>query len=105
MEDWAEIRRLHRSEGLSIKAIVCALGISKNTVRGALRASDAPRYQRAPGGSATDAFVPRIRECLTLDPRMPAVIAERVGWTRSITVFRAKVASVRSSYRWTRLVG
>ena len=99
MEDWAEIRRLHRSEGMSIKAIARALGISKNTVRGALRASDAPRYQRASTGSAADAFVPRIRECLTLDPRMPAtVIAERVGWSRSITVFRAKVAEVRPEF-------
>jgi transposase len=99
VEDWAEIRRLHRSEGMSIKAIARALGISKNTVRGALRASDAPRYQRASTGSAADAFVPRIRECLTLDPRMPAtVIAERVGWSRSITVFRAKVAEVRPEF-------
>ena len=28
VEDWAEIRRLHRAEGLPIKAIVRVLGIS-----------------------------------------------------------------------------
>ncbi len=39
MEDWAEIRRLHRAEGLPIKAIVRVLGISRNTVRAAI-ASD-----------------------------------------------------------------
>jgi hypothetical protein len=84
VEDWAEIRRLYRSEGMSIKGIARALGVSKNTVRGALRASDAPRYQRAARGSAADAFVPRNRECLALDARMPAtVIAERVGWSRT----------------------
>lgn len=99
MEDWAEIRRLSRSEGMSIKGIARALGISKNTVRRALRAPDPPRYQRAARGSAADAFVPRIGQCPALDARMPAtVIAERVGWSRSITVFRAKVAEVRVEF-------
>lgn len=32
VEDWAEIRRLHRAEGLPIKMIARVLGISKNTV-------------------------------------------------------------------------
>ena len=40
VEDWAEIRRLHRAEGLPIKAVARVLGISKNTVKAAL-ASDA----------------------------------------------------------------
>ncbi|HEX6354567.1 helix-turn-helix domain-containing protein, partial [Actinophytocola sp.] len=38
VEDWAEIRRLHRAEGMPIKAIVRQLGISRNTVRRALAA-------------------------------------------------------------------
>jgi hypothetical protein len=33
VEDWAEIRRLHRAEGLPIRAIVRVLGVSRNTVR------------------------------------------------------------------------
>ena len=37
VEDWAEIRRLHRAEKMPIKAIVRHLGISRNTVREALR--------------------------------------------------------------------
>ena len=32
VEDWAEIRRLYRAEGLPIKAIAWVLGVSKNTV-------------------------------------------------------------------------
>lgn len=32
LEDWAEIRRLHRAEGLPIKVIARVLGMSKNTV-------------------------------------------------------------------------
>jgi heme/copper-type cytochrome/quinol oxidase subunit 3 len=41
VEDWAEIRRLHRAEGLPIKMIARTLGMSRNTVRTAL-ASDGP---------------------------------------------------------------
>ena len=100
MEDWAEIRRLNRSEGMSIKAIARALGISKNTVRRALRAPEPPRYQRAATGSAVDVFVPRIKECLRVDPWMPAsVIAERVGWVRGMSVFRARVAEIRPEFK------
>ena len=33
VEDWAEIRRLHRAEGMSIKAIARRLGVARNTVR------------------------------------------------------------------------
>ena len=36
VEDWAEIRRLHRAEGLPIKAVARVLGVSKNTVKAAL---------------------------------------------------------------------
>ena len=38
MEDWAEIRRLHRAEGVPIKEIARRLGIARNTVREELRA-------------------------------------------------------------------
>ena len=38
LEEWAEIRRLHRAEGVSIKEIARRLGLARNTVRAALRA-------------------------------------------------------------------
>lgn len=41
MEDWAEIRRLHRAEVVPIKEIARQLGLARNTVRAALR-SDGP---------------------------------------------------------------
>ena len=44
MEDWAEIRRLHRAERLPIKAIARVTGVSRNTVRRALAAEGPPRY-------------------------------------------------------------
>lgn len=46
-----------------------------------------------------DAVEPRIRELLSVYPRMPAtVIAERIGWTRSIRVLSSRVAELRPVY-------
>jgi transposase len=71
VDDWAEIRRLHRAEGMPIRAIARHLGCSKNTVKRALAAAGPPKYQRAPTGSAVDAFAPAIRELLAQFPSMP----------------------------------
>lgn len=99
VEDWAEIRRLHRAEGMAIKAIARRLGISRNTVRSAIGSDGPPRYVRSPAGSAVDVFEPRIRELLAEVPTMPAtVIAERIGWTRGITVLKERVAELRPAY-------
>jgi transposase len=99
VEDWAEIRRLHRAEGLPIKAIARRLRISRNTVRAAIASDAPPKYQRRPAGSIVDEVEPRIRELLQIDARMPAtVIAERVGWTRGITVLKERVAELRPVY-------
>ncbi len=99
LDEWAENRRLHRSEGLGIKAIARKLGVSKNTVRRALRAEEVPRYRRAPRGPVVDAVEPAIREQLALCATMPAtVVAERIGWERSITVLRERVAELRPFY-------
>src|SRR6478672_12326797 len=85
VEDWAEIRRLHRAEGLPIKVIARVLGVSKNTVKAALASDGPPKYERPPRGSVVDEVEPRIRELLQAYPRMPAtVIAERIEWFRSI---------------------
>jgi Helix-turn-helix domain len=53
VEDWAEIRRLHRSEGMPIKAIARVMGVGRNTVRRALVAEGPPK--RVPRGSKVDA--------------------------------------------------
>jgi transposase len=99
VEDWAEIRRLYRAEGLPIKMIARVLGVSRNTVRAALGSEAAPKYERAPAGSIVDEVEPRIRELLQAFPTMPAtVIAERIGWTRSIRVLSSRVAELRPVY-------
>lgn len=95
-EDWAEIRRLHKSERMSIKAIVRKTGLARNTVRAALASDAPPRYAREPVGSLVDDYGPRIRALLAEFPSMPAtVIAERIGWAHSSSVLRARVAELR----------
>jgi len=99
VEDWAEIRRLHVGEGMPIKQIAVRLGISKNTVKAKLAADVPPKYRRAAAGSSVDGFEPAIRELLKEFPTMPAtVIAERVGWTRGMTVLTARVRELRPVY-------
>ena len=96
VDDWAEIRRLHRSEQMGIKAIALRLGIARNTVRAAIKSDLPPKYERAPVGSMVDAVEPQIRALLKEFPQMPAtVIAERLGWERSTSVLRARVALLR----------
>jgi transposase len=99
VEDWAEIRRLRRAEQMPIKAIARVVGCSKNTVKRALAADGSPRYQRAGRGSIVDGVEPRIRELLAAWPTMPAtVIAERIGWERSLTVLKDRVRELRPVY-------
>jgi transposase len=99
LEEWAEIRRLHRAEGLSIKAIARKLHLARNTVRGAVRSTQPPRYVRAGSGSIVDAVEPMIRGLLKEFPDMPAtVIAERIGWERSMTVLKDRVRVLRPVY-------
>jgi transposase len=66
VEDWAEIRRLHRAERLPIKMIARTLGVSRNTVRAALASDGPPGYARRSAGSLADEVEPRIRELLAV---------------------------------------
>jgi len=100
VEHWAEIRRLHRAEGVPIKTIARRLGVARNTVRSALGSAEPPKYYRPPRGSVVDGFEPAIRELLAEFPDMPAtVIAGRVGFTGASSVLRARVALLRPLFR------
>jgi transposase len=99
VEDWAEIRRLHRAEQMPIRAIARHLGISKNTVKRALAMDRQPVYSRPLKGSAVDAVEPQIRELLKQTPTMPTtVIAERIGWERGMTILKDRVRELRPAY-------
>ncbi len=99
MEDWALIRRLV-AEGVPQRQVARDLGIGRETVRRALAAEGPPKYERAPVPTAFDQFEPRVRAILEDHPGMPSsVIAERVGWTGSMTWFRDNVRRLRPLYR------
>ena len=99
MEDWAEIRRLHRAEGVPIKEIARRLGVARNTVRAALKSDGPPKYERARRGSVADAFEPQVRALLVEWPRMPGpVIAARIGWPYSEGPLKKLLARIRPEY-------
>ncbi|BBZ70404.1 IS21 family transposase [Mycobacterium paraseoulense] len=100
MEDWAEIRRLHRSEKLSQAAIARRLSLSRNTVAKALQSDGPPRYERTPVTTSAWAQIePAVRMMLSRYPTMPAtVIAQRVGWMGGHSWFGENVARIRPEY-------
>jgi hypothetical protein len=91
VEDWAEIRRLHRGEKMPIKVIARVLGCSKNTVNAALAAEGPPKYSRRPAGSIVDTVEPRIRELLAAYP----TIAPQAFAGTCVAVSRGKRATNR----------
>jgi transposase len=81
---------------MPIRAIARRLGVGRNTVRRALAAGGPPKYRRPAKGSAVDAVEPQIRALLKEWPTMPAtVIAERIGWTRGLTILKDRVRELR----------
>lgn len=88
MEDWALIRSL-AAEGVPKKQIAERLGISRTTVVKAVASSVPPKYERSPTVTSFAPFEARVRALLEEHPEMPATaLAERVGWSGSITWFR-----------------
>jgi len=100
VEDWAEIRRLYRSEKLSQAEIARRLKLSRNTVANAVHSESPPRYERAPvASSGWLAAEPAVRVLLREYPTMAAsVIAQRVGWTGGHSWFAENVARIRPEY-------
>jgi transposase len=99
VEDWALIRRLV-ADGVPQRQVARDLGIGRSTVERALASQRPPKYVRPAGPTSFTPFEPRVRQLLKGTPDMPAtVIAERVGWTGSITWFRDNVRRLRPEHR------
>ncbi|WP_285589983.1 IS21 family transposase [Actinomycetospora sp. NBRC 106378] len=99
VEDWAEVRRLHRAEGLPIKEIARQMGLARNTVRAVLRTDRPPRYERPARGSVVDPYEPAIRALLATWPRMPGpIIAARIDWPYSEGPLKKRLAKIRPEY-------
>jgi transposase len=99
VEQWAELRREHVVRRVPIKELVRRTGLSRNTIRTALRASEPPRYQRQPKGSKLDPFKPKIHELLRADPTLAGVrireLIEPLGFQGSKTIVDDYLREVR----------
>jgi hypothetical protein len=99
VENWALIRRLV-ADGVPRRQVARQLGIGRSTVDRALASDRPPKYEREPAPTSFAPFEARVRAILAEHPEMPAtVLAERAGWTGSITWFRDNVRRLRPDYR------
>lgn len=99
MDVWAQIRHRYATVKISKRELAKQLGVSRGTVDRALEAERPAKYERKPAGSSFDAYAPQVRALLVQTPTMPAsVLAERVGWTDSASLFRDKVRGLRPEY-------
>jgi hypothetical protein len=102
VEQWAEIRRMHRVERLSIREISRRTGFHRRTVRRALASDEPPRYRRLSAPSKLDSFRPWICEQLQADPRIPAQrlreMAGELGYAGGKTIFDDYVREVRPRF-------
>jgi transposase len=102
VEQWAEIRRMHRVERLSIREIHRRTGLHRKTIRRALASEGPPAYRRAPVGSKLDPFKGWVEEQLRVDPRIPSQrlreLAGELGYAGGKTIFDDWVREVRPRY-------
>lgn len=101
--DWADIRRLHKVDKLSKRAIARRLGIHRDTVTRALECDEPPRYQREPRGSMLDPYKSKIHALLAENPSLSGVrifeIIEGEGYPGQISIVRDFVRQVRPQYK------
>ncbi|MBA3574458.1 MAG: IS21 family transposase [Pseudonocardiales bacterium] len=99
VEDWALIRRLV-VDGVPQRQVARNLGVGRSTVSRAVASQGPPKYERPPVPTSFTPFEALVRAILVELPDMPTtVIAERVGWTGSITWFRDNVRRLRPEHR------
>jgi transposase len=103
VEQWAEIRRMHRVERLSIREISRRTGLHRKTVRRALAAETPPRYLRPPAASKLDPFKEWICEQLRADPQVQSLrlreMASELGYGGGKTIFDDFVREIRPRFQ------
>jgi transposase len=99
VEQWAELRREHFVAGKSIKELARSTGLSRNTIRRALRSDRPPSYQRASKPSVLEPFRPEIHRMLKENHALSGVrvreLLEPLGCTASKTVVDDYLREVR----------
>ncbi len=99
VEQWAELRREHFVGGKSIKQLARTTGLSRNTIRSALRSDRPPGYRRAPKAGLLEPFKADIHRLLKDDPKLPGVrvreLLEPLGCAAGKTVVDDYLREVR----------
>jgi transposase len=102
VEQWAEIRRMHRVERLSIREISRRTGLHRKTVRRALAVETPPRYSRPAVASKLDPFRDWVCERLRADPTIQSLrlreMAAELGYEGGKTIFDDFVREVRPRF-------
>jgi hypothetical protein len=102
VEQWAEIRRMHFVERLSIKEIHRRTGRDRKTIRRALRSAEPPCYRRPPRSSKLDPFRDEIERLLRSDPRLPGKrireLIEELGYEGGKTILDDCLRELRPRY-------
>ena len=102
VEQWAEIRRMHFIDGVSIREIRRRTGLHRETIRRALAEKRPPAYRRAQAPSKLDPFKEEIERLLRSDHRMPGtrireLIAE-LGYEGGKTILDDHLREVRPRF-------
>ena len=102
VEQWAEVRRMCRVEGLSGREISRRTGLHRDTVARLLAASVPPRYSRESAGSKLDPFKEWICGQLAADPRIQSQrlreMAGEIGYGGGKSIFDDYVREVRPRF-------
>jgi transposase len=102
VEHWAEIRRMHFVDGVSIREIRRRTGLHRETIRRALATKRPPAYRRPKAPSKLDPFKEEIERLLRCDHRMPGtrireLIAE-LGYEGGKTILDDHLREVRPRF-------
>jgi len=102
VEQWAEIRRMHRVERLSIREISKRTGLHRKTIRRALAAETPPAYSRPAAVSKLDPFRDWICEQLRANPGIQSLrlreMAAELGYDGGKTIFDDYVREIRPRF-------
>ena len=102
VEQWAELRRLHFVQGVSIKELHRRTGLHRETIRRALRSSEPPRYERGATISKLDPFKDEIHRLLREEPRLPNMrvreLIAPLGYAGGQTILDEYLREVRALF-------
>jgi transposase len=99
VEQWAELRQERFVRGVPIKELVRRTGLSRNTIRAALRSDRPPKFRCPERSSKLDPFKDEIHRLLKDDPRLTGVrvreLIEPLGFDGGKTVVDDYLREIR----------